>query len=97
MILRAVIGYDGGAIVFSIFLGVVIAAYFWTKLSRTLLFWAAFILTRPLGAVVGDFLDKPVDAGSLALNRYSASAALMALIIACILIFPQRAGRGAGH
>ena len=73
------------------------AAYFWTNLSRTLLFWMAFILTRPLGAVVGDFLDKPTDAGGLALSRYSASAALTVFIIACILIFPQRPAKGAGH
>ncbi len=87
------LGYEGGAIVFSILLGAVIAAYFWSSISRTLLFWAAFILTRPLGAVVGDFLDKPLSAGGLALNRYSASATLIAIIIACILIFPQRAGK----
>ena len=91
------LGYGGGAIVFSMLLGGVIAAYFWTKLSRTLLFWAAFILTRPLGAVVGDFLDKPVNSGGLALSRYSASAALIAIIIFCILTFPQRAGKSAGH
>lgn len=91
------LGYGGGAIVFSILLGVVIAAYYWTSISRTVLFWAAFILTRPLGAVVGDFLDKPLNAGGLALDRYSASAVLMAIIVACILIFPQRAGKSSGH
>jgi len=63
-------GYTGGAIVFSALLALVVAAYYWTNVSRTLLFWAAFILTRPLGAVVGDFLDKPVTAGGLALSRY---------------------------
>ena len=68
-----------------------VAAYFWTNISRTTLFWAAFVLTRPLGAVVGDFLDKPLDAGGLALSRYSASAALLILILACILFIPQRA------
>lgn len=91
------LGYTGGALVFSSLLALVVAAYFWTSISRTTLFWAAFILTRPLGAVVGDFLDKPVSAGGLALSRYSASAALMVFIIACILIFPQRAAKGSGH
>ena len=89
------LGYRGGAIVFSILLGVVIAAYYWTKISRTLLFWAAFILTRPLGAVVGDFLDKPLNAGGLALSRYSASAALFAFMLTCILFFKQRAAEKA--
>jgi uncharacterized membrane-anchored protein len=62
-----------------------------------LLFWAAFILTRPLGATVGDFLDKPLSHGGLALNRYTASAVLAAVIVACILIVPQRAGQHPGH
>ena len=91
------LGYEGGAIVFSILLGAVITAYYRTNISRTVLFWAAFILTRPLGAVVGDFLDKPLSAGGLALSRYSASAALMLIIITCILTFPQRAGKVFGH
>lgn len=91
------LGYTGGALVFSVLLALVIAAYFWTRISRTTLFWVAFILTRPLGAVVGDFLDKPVSAGGLALSRYSASAALLVFIVACILIFPQRAAKTAGH
>ena len=91
------LGYGGGAVVFSILLGVVVAAYFWTSISRTVLFWAAFILTRPLGAVVGDFLDKPSDAGGLALDRFSASAVLLAIMVACILIVPQRAGKTAAH
>lgn len=91
------LGYLGGAIIFSTLLGIVFAAYFWTKISRTVLFWAAFILTRPLGAVVGDFLDKPLNAGGLALSRFSASAALIFIIIACILFFPQRAGKISGH
>lgn len=91
------LGYGGGAIVFSVLLGVVIAGYYLTSISRTVLFWAAFILTRPLGAVVGDFLDKPLNAGGLALSRYSASAALLTMIVACILIFPQRAGKNSGH
>jgi len=86
------LGYAGGALVFSLLLGCVIAAYYWTSLSRALLFWAAFILTRPLGAVVGDFLDKPLSDGGLALSRYSASAVIILIIIACILSFPQRAG-----
>ena len=77
-------------------LGVVAAAYYWTNISRTLHFWTAFILTRPLGAVVGDFLDKPVDAGGLALSRFFASAALLVFIVACIFIFPQRAAKQ-GH
>ena len=89
------LGYSGGAIVFSALLGLVLAAYYWTKISRTLLFWAAFILTRPLGAVVGDFLDKPVNAGGLALSRYTASAALFAFILCSILFFKQRAAEQA--
>lgn len=85
------LGYVGGALVFGTLLGVVIAACCWTRISRTLLFWVAFILTRPLGAVVGDLLDKPLDAGGLALSRYSASATLITIIVACILLSPQRA------
>ena len=91
------LGYEGGAIVFASLLGIVAAAYYWTKISRTLVFWAAFILTRPLGAVVGDFLDKPLNAGGLALSRVTASAALITIIVVCILIFPQRAGNNSGH
>jgi uncharacterized membrane-anchored protein len=86
------IGYGGGILVFGGLLAIVAACYFWTKISRTFLFWAAFILTRPLGAVVGDFLDKPLGQGGLNLSRYSASAALVVLVVGCILIFPQRAG-----
>lgn len=89
------LGYTGAAIVFSALLGLVVAAYYWTSISRTILFWAAFILTRPLGAVVGDFLDKPLSAGGLALSRYSASAALFAFILTSILLFKQRAARTA--
>lgn len=88
------LGYEGGALVFGAALVLVAAAYFFTSLSRTLLFWAAFILTRPLGATVGDFLDKPVADGGLALGRFWATAVLAAFIVACILILPQRAG---GH
>jgi uncharacterized membrane-anchored protein len=91
------LGYSGGAVIFGTALAAVAVTYYWTALSRTLLFWAAFILTRPLGAVVGDFLDKPLPAGGLALSRYSASAALVVIIITCILIFPQRAGRSIGQ
>jgi len=89
------LGYSGAALVFGALLLLVVAAYYWTNVSRTLLFWAAFILTRPLGAVVGDFLDKPLSAGGLALSRYSASTALFALILTCILLFKQRAARTA--
>lgn len=91
------LGYRGGAVVFTILLAIICVAYFWTKISRTLLFWAAFILTRPLGAVVGDFLDKPTNAGGLALSRYSASAALILVLLGCLLIFPQRAAKSAAH
>jgi len=90
------LGYGGGAIVFSGMLAIVAAAYYRTALSRTFLFWAAFILTRPLGAVVGDLLDKPISQGGLALSRYSASAALLVLIASCILIFSQKAAKQ-GH
>ena len=86
------LGYLGGIAIFVVLLAIVAACFFWTKISRTFLFWAAFILTRPLGAVVGDFLDKPHAQGGLNLSRYSASAALVVLVVACILIFPQRAG-----
>ena len=85
------LGYAGGAMVFGALLALVVAAWRWTRISRTTLFWAAFILTRPLGAVVGDFLDKPVAAGGLAVSRYSASIALLVFIGACILVFHQRA------
>jgi uncharacterized membrane-anchored protein len=84
------LGYGGGVIVFGTLLGIIAAAYFWTKISHTMLFWAAFILTRPLGAVVGDLLDKPINQGGLALSRYSASAALVVLMVSFILIFPNR-------
>ena len=84
------LGYGGGAIVFGTLLATVAAAYFWTKLSHTTLFWAAFILTRPLGAVVGDFLDKPISKGGFEFCRYSASAALIVLIVGCMFIFSQK-------
>jgi len=85
------LGYLGSAVLFGVLLALIAAAYRWTSASRTALFWAAFILTRPLGAVVGDFLDKPTDAGGLAWSRYTASAALLAFIVACIALFPQSA------
>ena len=85
------LGYTGGALVFSALLALVAASYFWTQLSRTALFWAAFILTRPLGAVVGDFLDKPRSSGGLSLSRFVASAAILLFIAACMLVFKQRA------
>lgn len=87
------LGYEGGAIVFGALLLVVVAAYLWTRISHTMLFWAAFILTRPLGAVVGDFLDKPIASGGLALSRYSASAVLLAFIVLSIALFRQRPAR----
>ena len=91
------LGYLGAAIIFGGLLAAIVVAYRFTKSSRTLLFWAAFIITRPLGAVVGDFLDKPIAKGGLDLSRYSASATLIIIIVACILLFPQRAGKSAGH
>ena len=89
------LGYTGAAVVFGALLLLVVLAYRWTAMSRTVLFWVAFILTRPLGAVVGDFLDKPLSAGGLALSRYSASAALLAFMLAGIVLFRQRAARTA--
>jgi uncharacterized membrane-anchored protein len=87
------LGYEGGALVFAAGLAVIAGLYFWSGLSRVLLFWAAFILTRPLGATVGDFLDKPKKLGGLALSRPLASAVIAAFIILCLLLLPQRAGR----
>jgi uncharacterized membrane-anchored protein len=89
------LGYEGGAIVFTTLLLLVVAAYYRTKISRTILFWAAFILTRPLGAVVGDYLDKPRASGGLELSRYSASLALLVFIVACILIFEHKPAKQA--
>lgn len=83
-------GYIGGTILFSSMLTAVAAAYYWTKTSPTLLFWAAFVLTRPLGAVVGDFLDKPLDKGGLELSRYSASATLIILMLFFIFAFSHK-------
>jgi uncharacterized membrane-anchored protein len=85
--------YTGGALLFTGLLTVLAAAYRWTGISRTLLFWTAFVLTRPLGAVVGDFLDKPLAKGGLALDRYAASAALLAVIIAILAVRRQHPAR----
>jgi uncharacterized membrane-anchored protein len=90
------LGYVGGALVFSAALAIVAALYFWTRVSRVLLFWIAFILTRPLGATVGDFLDKPISHGGLNMSRPIASAALAILILALIMVLPQRAGEHPG-
>ncbi|MDA8104095.1 MAG: hypothetical protein M0Z78_02630 [Betaproteobacteria bacterium] len=89
------LGYGGSAVVFVVLLALVAAAYYWTNISSTMLFWAAFILTRPLGAVVGDFLDKPLSHGGLALSRYSATVALLVFMLTCILFFKQRAAEKA--
>lgn len=91
------LGYEYGALVFAAGLAVVAAAYYWTNVSRVLLFWAAFILTRPLGATVGDYLDKPVHDGGLALSRPIATAVIAAFILLCLLILPQRAGQHPAH
>jgi uncharacterized membrane-anchored protein len=90
------LGYEGGALVFAAGLTVIAALYFWTNVSRVVLFWAAFILTRPLGAAVGDFLDKPIKQGGMALSRPLASAAIAVFIIVCLLAFKQRPGRHPG-
>jgi uncharacterized membrane-anchored protein len=87
------LGYSGGALVFGAGLLVLAALYFWTRVNRVLLFWAAFILTRPLGATVGDFLDKPVAQGGLHVSRPVASLILAVVMLALILILPQRPGR----
>ena len=89
------LGYTGAAVIFAAGLAVLAALYYATSVSRVMLFWAAFILTRPLGAVLGDFLDKPLAKGGLELSRYGASFALLACIVACIVLFPQRAARRA--
>jgi uncharacterized membrane-anchored protein len=89
------LGYLGGAAIFFLLLALVVILYFWSRIPRTLLFWAAFILTRPLGAVVGDFLDKPIDHGGLALSRYTASLVLVLFIVTCIFMFPQKAAKSA--
>ncbi len=90
-------GYERGALVFAVGLAVVAALYFWTSISRVTLFWVAFILTRPLGATVGDFIDKPVADGGLAWSRPLASAVLAALIAVLVVVIPQRPGRHPGE
>jgi uncharacterized membrane-anchored protein len=87
------LGYLGAAMIFGGLLLLIIAAYFWTSISKTILFWSAFVLTRPLGAVVGDYLDKPIANGGLALSRLGASAILLGFIVLCIYFFPQRAAQ----
>jgi len=87
------LGYSGGAMVFATALAVIAGLYMWSRVSHVLLFWAAFILTRPLGATAGDFLDKPLDQGGLALSRPLASAVIAGFIILCLCVLPQRAGR----
>jgi uncharacterized membrane-anchored protein len=89
------LGYLGAALVFGAALVLVAAAWRFTSISRTALFWAAFVLTRPLGAVVGDFLDKPLAQGGLDLGRFAASGVLLLAIVACIAFLPQRAARTA--
>ena len=91
------LGYEGGALLFSAGLVILAGLYYWTNVSRVFLFWAAFILTRPLGATVGDFLDKPVHDGGLALSRPLASAVIAVFIVLCIIVLPQRAGRHPGE
>ncbi|HVZ69442.1 MAG TPA: hypothetical protein VG891_08250 [Rhizomicrobium sp.] len=91
------LGYGGGALVFGAALAAIAALYFWSRLSHVLLFWAAFILTRPLGATVGDFFDKPLDQGGLNVSRPLATAILGAVILALILFIPQRAGEHPGQ
>ncbi|HET6307498.1 MAG TPA: hypothetical protein VFG12_09955 [Rhodopila sp.] len=87
------LGYQGGALVFGAALAIVAALHYWTTVSPVLVFWAAFILTRPLGATVGDWLDKPVSNGGLGLSRLLASAVITACIIAALALVPQRPGR----
>ena len=91
------LGYENGALVFGAGLALLALVYFYTNVSHTLLFWAAFIFTRPLGATLGDLLDKPIDQGGLSVSRFLASAVLFAIMIACVLIFPQRAGTHPGE
>lgn len=87
------LGYTGGIMLYIVLLAIVVVLYFYSKVSKTLLFWAAFVLTRPLGAVVGDFLDKPIDHGGLALSRFAASAVLMVAILLCIFIANRMNGQ----
>jgi uncharacterized membrane-anchored protein len=91
------VGFLGGALIFGAALAMVAALYFWTTISRVALFWAAFILTRPLGATVGDFLDKPFQHGGLALSRPIASLTMAAVILLLIVVLPQRPGEHPGE
>ena len=91
------LGYQGGAVVFAAALALTAALYYWTNISRVMLFWVAFILTRPLGATVGDFFDKPIDKGGLDFSRPLASLIIGVVIVALILVLPQRAGRHPGE
>ncbi|NNP71047.1 hypothetical protein [Acinetobacter sp. Ac_5812] len=84
------LGYTGAALIFGSLLLVLIVLYYWTKISRTFLFWSAFVLTRPLGAVLGDFLDKPLDHGGLDLSRFGASFVLLAFILVCLVFFKSK-------
>jgi uncharacterized membrane-anchored protein len=86
-------GFEGGAVLFSAMLLVLAGAYLWTRLSHVLLFWATFILTRPLGATLGDTLTKPVQDGGLHLGRIIATLVIAAFIVACVWLVPSRAGR----
>jgi uncharacterized membrane-anchored protein len=90
-------GYEGGALIFAALLALLAAAYFLTWISHTLLFWAAFILTRPLGATLGDLLTKPVASGGFNLSRIESSAAIAVFILVCIMVLPQRAARHPGE
>lgn len=90
------LGYEGGAVVFASGLAVIAGLYFWSNVSRVTLFWTAFILTRPLGATVGDFLDKPIKQGGMALSRPLASVVIAGFIVICLLAFRQRPGQHRG-
>ena len=89
------LGYEYGALIFAVGLAIVAVLHLLTNVSRVILFWVAFILTRPLGATVGDLLDKPAASGGLALSRFYASAILVVFIVACILLLPQRTAKHA--
>ncbi|HEY8190685.1 MAG TPA: hypothetical protein VIF12_08360 [Micavibrio sp.] len=90
-------GYERGAMVFAAGLAVIAGAYYFTKISRIVLFWSAFILTRPLGATLGDLLDKPIDHGGMAIDRFHASGILAVVIIVCIMLLPQKSGLHPGE
>jgi uncharacterized membrane-anchored protein len=90
------LGYEGGALVFAGGLAVIAGGYFYTRISHALLFWSAFILTRPLGATLGDLLDKPLANGGFAISRFYASAILAVIILTCVFVIPQRAGTHPG-